>query len=125
MLGMTIVDYQKQFKALADRLALEPLSQAALEDRVLRHLWVIGEDTGARARANRERRIERVLSIFSGRGDAGDTTGNSPGTKWTAFNAIAEHLDYGRRYTSHTNQVQRSFEDTALKQRTLDLIAAA
>jgi hypothetical protein len=43
--------------------------------------------------------------------------GHSPGTKWVAFNAIAEHLDYGRRYTSRTNQVHRSFEDTALKQR--------
>ena len=55
----------------------------------------------------------------------GDTTGNSPGTKWVAFNAIAEHLDYGRRYTSRTNQVQRSFEDTSLKQRALELVSAA
>ena len=78
-----------------------------------------------RTRANRERAIERVLAIFRGRGGAGDTTGNSPGSKWTAFNAIAEHLDYGRRYTSRTNQVQRSFEDTALKQRALELVAAA
>jgi hypothetical protein len=51
---------------------------------------------GARARANRERTIADVLSIFHGRGAAGDTTGNSPRTKWTAFNAIAEHLDYAR-----------------------------
>ena len=49
MLGMTI-DYQTQFKALADRLALEPISPASLEHRVLRHLWVIEDDTGARAR---------------------------------------------------------------------------
>jgi phage/plasmid-like protein (TIGR03299 family) len=124
VLGMT-VDYQKQLKALADQLALKPISPTALEHRVLRHLWVIDDDTGARARTNRERAIERVLAIYRGRGAAGDTTGNSPGTKWTAFNAIAEHLDHGRRYTSRTNQVQRSFEDTALKQRALDLIAAA
>jgi phage/plasmid-like protein (TIGR03299 family) len=124
VLGMTI-DYQKRFKALADRLAREPISQAALEHRVLRHLWVIDDDAGARARAHRERAIERVLAIYSGRGAAGDTTGNSPGTKWTAFNAIAEHLDYGRRYTSRTNQVQRSFEDTSLKQRALELVWAA
>jgi hypothetical protein len=50
---------------------------------------------------------------------------NSPGTKWTAFNAVAEHLEYGRRYTTRTNQVRRSFEDTALKQRALELVAAA
>ena len=92
---------------------------------MLRHLWVIDDDTGARARANRERAIERVLGIFRGRGGAGDTTGNSPGSKWTAFNAIAGHLDYGRRYTSRTNQVHRSFGDTALKQRALELVAAA
>ena len=66
-----------------------------------------------------------MLAIFGGCGAAGDTTGNSPGTKWTAFNAIAEHLDYGRRYTTRTNQVQRSFEDTSRKQRALDLVAAA
>ena len=86
---------------------------------------MIDDDTGRRARANRERAIERVLAIYRGRGAAGDTTGNSPGSKWTAFNAIAEHLDYGRRYTTRTNQVQRSFEDTSLKQRALELVVAA
>jgi phage/plasmid-like protein (TIGR03299 family) len=124
VLGMTI-NYEKQFKELADRLALEPIRARTLERNVLRHLWVIDESMGRRARANRERTIENVLSIFRGRGVAGDTTGNSPGTKWTAFNAIAEHLDYGRRYTTRTNQVQRSFEDSTLKQRALDLVVAA
>jgi phage/plasmid-like protein (TIGR03299 family) len=124
VLGMTI-DYEQQFKALADRLALEPITEPALERRVLRHLWVIDEDTGARARANRERAIEHVLAIFRGRGAQGDTTGNSPGSKWVAFNAIAEHLDYGRRYTTRSNQVQRSFEDTTLKQRALELVMTA
>ncbi len=124
VLGMTI-NYEKQFKALADRLALEPISEAALERRVLRHLWTIDDDTGPRARANCERAIQRVLAIFRGRGAVGDTTGNSPGSKWVAFNAIAEHLDYGRRYTSRSNQVQRSFEDTSLKQRALEFVSAA
>jgi phage/plasmid-like protein (TIGR03299 family) len=125
ILGMTI-NYEKQFKVLADRLALGPISERTLERSVLRHLWVTeDENLGRRARENRERTIEHVLAIFGGRGVAGDTTGNSPGTKWTAFNAIAEHLDYGRRYTARTNQVQRSFEDTALKQRALDLVVAA
>jgi phage/plasmid-like protein (TIGR03299 family) len=124
VLGMTI-DYEKQFKALADRLALDPISETALERRVLRHLWVIDEDTGKRARAHRERAIEQVLAIFGGPGAGGNTTGNSPGSKWVAFNAIAEHLDYGRRYTTRSNQVQRSFEDTSLKQRALELVSAA
>ena len=125
VLGMTI-NYQKQFKVLTDRLAVEPISEGTLERGVLRHLWVTDdENLGRRARENRERTIERVLAIFRGRGIAGDTTGNSPRSKWTAFNAVAEHLDYGRRYTARTNQVQRSFEDTALKQRALDLVVAA
>jgi Domain of unknown function (DUF932) len=111
---------------LADRLALEPMSDGTVERRVLRHLWVTDdENLGRRARENRERTIERILAIFRGRGIVGDTTGNSPGTKWTAFNAVAEHLDYGRRYTTRTSQVQRSFEDTALKQQALDLVVAA
>src|SRR5205823_10577643 len=117
--------FEQQFKVLADRMAGEPITERALEQRVLRHLWVIDEDTGRLARANRERAIEHVLAIFRGRGTAGDTTGNSPGSKWVAFNAIAEHLDYGRRYTSRSNQIQRSFEDIALKQRALDLVLAA
>ena len=78
VLGM-MIDQEKQFKALAERLALEPISEPALERRVLRHLWLVDEDTGARARVNRERAIDRVLTIFRGRGTAGDTTGNSPG----------------------------------------------
>jgi hypothetical protein len=120
------INYQKQFKALADRLALEPIGERTFERRVLRHLWVTDdENLGRRARENREATIERVLAIFRGRGIARDTTGNSPGTKSTAFNAIAEHLDYRRRYTARTNQVQRSFEDTSLKQRSLDLVWAA
>jgi hypothetical protein len=36
-------------QALADGLALESISWTALEQRVLRDLWVIDEDTGARA----------------------------------------------------------------------------
>jgi hypothetical protein len=119
------IDYEKQFKLLADRLAQEPLRGRALERRVLRHLWVIDDDLRERARAHRERAIEHVLAIFRGRGVGGDTTGNSLGSEWVAFNAIAEHLDYGRRYTTRTNQVQRSFEDTPLKQRGLELISAA
>jgi hypothetical protein len=51
--------------------------------------------------------------------------GNSPGSKWVAWNAIAEQLDYGRRHTARTNQLQRSFEDVSLKQRALEYVIAA
>ena len=78
-------DYKDQFKKLDDRMALEPISEPGLERRVLRHLWVIDDDTSPRARGNRERAIEQVLATFRGRGEAGDTAGNSPGTRWVAF----------------------------------------
>jgi phage/plasmid-like protein (TIGR03299 family) len=78
VLGMTI-NYQKQFKVVADRLALEPITEPALEHRVLRHLWLTHEDMGARARRNRALTIESVRNVFRGRGVAGDTTGHSPG----------------------------------------------
>jgi hypothetical protein len=42
-----------------------------------------------------------------------------------ALNAIAEYADYKRRYTKRSNQVQRSFEDTRLKQRGMELVVAA
>jgi hypothetical protein len=100
-------------------------ARTPLDQRVLRHLWIINEETGKLARAHRERAIEHVLAVFRDRGSAGDTTGNSPESKWVALNAIAEHLGYGRRYTTRTNQVQRSFKDTSLKQRALELLAAA
>jgi hypothetical protein len=74
---------------------------------VLRNLWVIDGDTGGRARKNRERTIASVLNVFAGHGFAGGTTENIPGSKWVAWNAIAEQLDYGRRYTARTNQVPR------------------
>ena len=123
--GMTI-DYEKQFKALADRLALEPISETALERRVLRHLWVIDDDTGERrSGATASERSSTCSPSSAAAAAAGDTTGNSPGSKWVAFNAIAEHLDYGRRYTTRSNQVQRSFEDTSLKQRALELVVTA
>jgi Domain of unknown function (DUF932) len=98
------IDNEHRFNVLADRLALEQIIATALERRVLRHLWVIDKDTGARARAHGERAIEQVLATFHGGGSAGDTSGNSPGSKWVAFNAIAEHLDYGRRYTTRGKQ---------------------
>lgn len=106
-------------------LAREPITAQRFERSVGRCLWAIDGEMGKVARVNRERTVEQVLGVFAGRGVVGDTTGNSPGSKWVAWNAVAEHLDYGRRYTALTSQVQRSFEDVALKQRAFDLVLAA
>jgi phage/plasmid-like protein (TIGR03299 family) len=119
------LDYAEQFKRLGDRLALEPISERVLRTRVLDRLFSVEDGLGDRAARNREEARQAVMAIFLGQGHAGDTRGQAPGTKWCAVNAIAEHADFGRRYTKRTNQVQRSFEDTQLKQRGLELVLAA
>lgn len=124
VLDLTI-NYEAQFKEVGDRLAQERISDTAFETRVLDRLFVVDDETGKRARQNREDAKETILSIFHGRGEAGDTRGNAPGTKWTAFNAVAEYADFGRNYTKRTNQVARSFEDTSLKQRAFELVVSA
>ena len=124
VIGMTL-DYSRQFKALGDRLAQERLTPWRFERSVLEPLLAAGPDAGRRTRDNRARAKEQLLELYAGRGPAGDTTGNSPGSAWCAVNAVAEYADWNRRYTRATNQVQRSFEDTALKQRGLDLVMAA
>jgi Domain of unknown function (DUF932) len=51
---VTTINYQRRSRTRADRLALEPIFDAALERQVLGHLWVIDEDTGAGARVTRD-----------------------------------------------------------------------
>ena len=98
-----------QSQQIAERLGRSPATVKAY----------FSDPTGEKARAVTARYIDVLLRLRRRRGE---TVGNSPGSKWTAFNAIAEHLDYGRRYTSRTNQVQRSFEDTSVKQRALESV---
>jgi phage/plasmid-like protein (TIGR03299 family) len=124
VIGMTI-NHERQFKELGDRLAREAITEQALERRVLGELFPAGEDLGRIARANRERTIASILELYRGRGAAGDTTGNSPHSKWCAWNAIAEHQDHERRVTRRSNQMVRSFEDLSVKQRALELLIAA
>jgi phage/plasmid-like protein (TIGR03299 family) len=119
------LDYAEQFKRLGDRLALEPITERALRTRVLDRLFASEQGMPERAARNREEAKAAVMAIFLGQGEVGDTRGQAPGTKWCAVNAIAEHADYGRRCTKRTNQVRRSFEDTRLKQRGLELVVAA
>jgi len=116
------MDYAEQFRRLGDHLALEPITERALRTRVLDRLFAAPDGIGDRAARNREEAKLAVLAIFRGQGAAGDTRGAAPGSKWCAANAIAEYADFGRRYTRRSHQMQRSFEDTQLKQRGLELL---
>lgn len=80
---------------------------------------------GDRAVTNRSVAKNAIMSIYKGEGIQGDTTGNAPGSKWCAANAIAEYADYGRKMTKRGSQVARSFDDNALKQRGFELVLNA
>lgn len=124
-------DWDRAFKEMGDEMALQPITSTTLEKKVIDPL--IGLTTadgtpiemGKIARRNREDTKEIILNVFGGEGPEGDTSGNSPGTKWCAWNAIAEYADWGRRVTVKTDQVQRSFEDQRMKEQALRLVAAA
>lgn len=125
VMGMT-VNYAKQFKVLGDKLAQQRITVAQFEKQVLAPLIPIDTNVlGKRAIQNRVTKRLEILDLFRGRGADGDTTGNSPGTKWAAVNACAEHADWKRRYTKATDQMARSFEDSDFKQRALDLVLAS
>lgn len=118
--------WDEAFKAMGDELARQAISPDRLEQKVLDPLVGLPDvELGKIAIRNREDTKEIILSTFAGHGPDGDTAGNAPGTKWSAWNAIAEYADWGRRTTRKTDQVQRSFEDQKLKERALHLITAA
>lgn len=124
VMNMT-VDYSKAMKSLGDTLAAKTMTVPQFEN-VLVDLFPIDTDKmGDRAIRNRKDNRLLTLDIFRGKGKAGDTRGNAPGTAWTAVNAIAEFADWNRRYTKNTDQVQRSFEGTDIKQQGLERVMAA
>ena len=88
VLGMTI-NYQTQFKALADRLALEPISDGTLERRVLRHLWVTDDENLGRRRAARTASGRSSTCSPSSAGAASPATprATAPAPSGSAFNA--------------------------------------
>lgn len=124
VMGLTL-NYTKQFKILGDKLALEPFTVPQFEAVTSKLFPIDRDEMGKRAITNREKAQGTLLDIFRGKGPDGDTTGNSPRTKWCAVNSFAEYADWSRRYTKRTDQMQRSFEDGDLKQQALELVVAA
>jgi phage/plasmid-like protein (TIGR03299 family) len=117
------VNYEQRFKELGDALAVERFSERRMKTLATKVIKADEADLGDRAKAFRNEAVDQMVAIYRGEGPGGDTRGNSAGTKWTAVNAVGEYADWGRRYTERTDQVGRSFEDTALKQRALELVS--
>lgn len=123
MLRLT-VDYEAQFVALGDKLGQERIADSTFEG-VLDDLFPEKESLGDRALENRRTAKRQIMTIYRGQGSDGNTIGNAPGTKWAAVNAVGEWSDWYRQRNKNTNQVVRSFEDSALKQRALKVVSAA
>lgn len=123
-----VLNWDAAFKRMGDELAREPITERRFDTKVVQPFLGMDDPTLADrkiALRNREDNREIILSLFKGEGPQGDTSGNSPGTKWCAANAIAEFCDWNRRYAMNTDQIQRSFEDQSRKQHGLDLVVAA
>jgi phage/plasmid-like protein (TIGR03299 family) len=120
VLGLTI-DYHRQFAALGDRLATQPIAERSLA-RVLRSLYPDDLALGDRAAKSRREARQRVMALFC----EGATVGNAPGSKWAAWNAIVEFHDHGGRARTPEGGFVRRFEDPAgVKGRALQLVGAA
>lgn len=121
-------NWDKAFAELGNDLAQTPLSLSAFDKQVITPLLGMDDPTLADrpiAKRNREDTREEIIERFRGTHPDGDTSGNSPGSKWCAANAIAEYADWGRRVTEKTDLMHRHYEDTGLKQRGLELVLSA
>lgn len=118
------IDYYKQFKKFGDRLASQKMSERQM-GRVVGQLYSTDTDgpaLGKRAIANREKYRRQVVELFL----HGKTQGNSPGTKWCAYNAIVEHFEHVRPQRTAQGTFLRHFADPdGFKQNALDLVVAA
>jgi phage/plasmid-like protein (TIGR03299 family) len=118
VLGMTI-DYQKQFKELADRLALEPISALSLERSVLRHLWTVDEDMGkvaAPIASGRSRTSSRTsaageppgIPAATARAPSGSRSTRSPSTSTTVGATARGPTRSSARSKTHRSSSGRS-----------------
>jgi phage/plasmid-like protein (TIGR03299 family) len=115
------VDYYRQFARFGDQLALEPISERRLH-HVLDELYPHDTALGARALRARARARETVARLFAD----GETIGNAPGSKWCAWNAIAEfHDHHGHARTSEGAFVRKLEDPAGIKRRGLQLVLAA
>ena len=119
------LDWNAAFADLGNKLATKPMAKDGLGKIVDKLTGADNPDLGDRAKQNRADIKEVVLNIYDGKGPEGDTSGNSPGTAWAAYNAVAEWADWGRRVTKRTDQMQRSFEDQRIKDGALEKIRQA
>lgn len=115
------VDYYEQFKTVGDKLALQKIKQDKVLDILVETLYPNGVGESDRAKSNADSAKLAVQTILQS-----PSVGNSPGTKWSGFNAIAEFLDWERPTRNDSDRFARiNYEPTNPKQKAYDLIVAA
>jgi phage/plasmid-like protein (TIGR03299 family) len=127
VLGLA-VNYEKRFKKLGDELGTKRMAPPQFRKDVVIPLIEIDRDKlGKRAIQNREESRELLMNLFLGRVPGNEATvGNAPMTAWCAANAVCEWADWFGRYTTKTDQMQRSMEARVdIKQRGLELVREA
>lgn len=102
--------YYESFKGIGDKLALVKISDKRAKNYIEK-LLPIEEGLGDRAAKNRHEARDTVLRILKGEGEAGDTTGNAPGTAWTFYNAAVEYADWYRGEKKAGGRFQRALDD--------------
>lgn len=110
MLDVT-VNYYKQFKELGDKLATKKISGKDLDFFTAALLPVDEEEMKERQLNNRLEARQQIIQIFKGKGEGGNTEGNSPGTWWAAYNAAIEFADWYRPERKKGGRLQRAFDD--------------
>lgn len=123
VLGMT-VDYEARFKAMGDALALDPFTSREMQALTAELFPIDADAMTPRQITMRTNARESLVDIFNGNGPDGDTRGNAPGTRWTAYNAVGEYADHVQRRTGSTEQIERSMADSPVKDRALALLTA-
>lgn len=120
MLELT-TNYYKQFKVLGDKLASKRVKNADLV-AFTQAILPIDEEQGERHARNVEEARGVVQNIFLGRGEFGDSQGNSPGTWWALYNAAVEYVDYYVPLRKNGNQLKRMLDDpSSFKTNAFDL----
>lgn len=121
------VEYDKQFKQLGDRLAKQKMAERKLRD-VMAQLWPTEDGSTDRTVKSIERKKGVVMDLFL----HGKTVGNSPGTKWCAYNALVEfdQHDTTMRGADERRKAERRFiraveDPDGFATKALQLVAAA
>lgn len=122
--------YQEAYQAQAEELLATRMNQdefGRFMDRLVPLTPKLQENPESRAALNRQDTIDAIKSLWL----TSDNLDNVRGTRWAAFNAVAEYEDWGRRQrTSNTGDTAaqarhfRAVWDNPVKDRALDLLTA-